>query len=578
MARREATCSPDDRWRPNTPADRRGPVCGYTLRNVTCSKRGAHYCQPRADRVVYFFAELLVHTKSRWARRAFVLDAWQEHDIIRPLFGEVVWSEEWQSYVRRFRIAWIELARKNGKSELAAGIVLYLLIGDDEVGAEVYGAAKDTKQAGKVGQVVLQMARYSPELRRRLEYNKNERRLFDEKSGSYYEVITADAAGELGHNPHGVVVDEIVAQASGDLWTALYTALGTRPQALMVGLTTETNDPSSFCAAESDEMAKIAADPGRDPTVFVYQRKVPREADPWDESRWPEANPALGSFLSWGSLRAEANAARTDPRKENAFRQFRLNQRVSQVTRLLPLHEWDECAGEVALYPEWVVPRLRGRRCWAGLDLSGRSDLTAWCLLFPFDAGELLADRPAVAAWWRFWLPETVVARLDKHNGGLVSVWAEDGWITLTEGDVIDYDRVYDDIEADAGRFEIVDGSYDPWSGAPAVQEVEKRTGLDLYEVNQQYSGMTLPMKAVMDWIAERRLVHFGNPVARWHADSLEARSPTDNPDLMRPSKPNRQSSGKRVDGMSALFDAASGLTLRGDAVSDDGFAAFGSM
>jgi hypothetical protein len=119
----------ESRWRPR---QRTGPACLYTFDDKVCEKRGAHYCEPRADRAVAVFAELLVHTKGRFARRKFMLDEWQEHDIVRPVFGEVVWSVEWRCYVRRYRIVYIVTARKNGKTELLAGFVVLLMVADDE--------------------------------------------------------------------------------------------------------------------------------------------------------------------------------------------------------------------------------------------------------------------------------------------------------------------------------------------------------------------------------------------------------------------------------------------------------------
>lgn len=265
------TSSPADRWRP----DGDGPVCGYTFRDMECQESGPHYCEPRATRVVRFFADLLVHPKGPLQRRAFALRKWQEWEIIRPLFGEVVWSSEWCCYVRRYRIAYIVLARKNGKSALLAGILLYLLIGDDEEAAEVYGAAKDTKQAGKVFEPALRMMQLSPMLSRRLTYNKNSRRLIDERRSSYYEVITADAQGELGHNPHGFALDEVLSQPDGSLWETMTTAAGARLQELMCAITTETNKPGSFGADLIDEAERIEADPSRGPHIFAYVRKLP---------------------------------------------------------------------------------------------------------------------------------------------------------------------------------------------------------------------------------------------------------------------------------------------------------------
>lgn len=551
-------------------------MCGFTFRGVSCAKRGAHYCEPRAERAVRFFAEVLVHTKGRWSRQRFVLEPFQADEIVRPLFGEVVWSAEWDCYVRRYRIAYISVARKNGKTEIAAGFVLVLLIGDDEEAAEIYGAASDTKQADKVGAVVERMRQLEPALAARLGHNKHSMRTFDERTGSYYELIPADALGELGANPHGFVLDEFLTQSDGGVWDALRTGAGTRTQPLFIGISTETNDPSSWAATVIDEAERVAEDPSRAPHVFTFIRRAPRNdeeltrlhriypghpdlpvsCDIWDERNWRWPNPGLGSFLSLQSLREEALEARNEPVKENAFRQFRGNQRVQQVTRYISLDAWDACAGEIWTGPEWKIDGYKGRRCFAGLDLSSKLDMTAWCLVF--DDG---------FAWWRFWLPEDAAPKLDEANGGQVSLWAKQGWITLTDGDVIDYDRVYDDIDADHARFAIADVTFDPWSGEPVRQEVAKRTGLTLVPLKQTYDGMTGPMREFEKRLktAGAEFSHAGNPVARWHADSVEAKSPADDPDRIRPVKPDRQKSGKRIDAMPALFMAIDGRMRRGN-------------
>jgi phage terminase large subunit-like protein len=518
------------------------------------------------------FAEVLVHTKGRWARKRFVLDQWQADEVIRPLFGEVIWSPEWETYVRRYRIAYVVVGRKNGKTEQAAGIVLVLLVGDDEEAAEIYGAATDTKQADKVGAVVERMRQLEPRLGKRLGHNKHSMRTYDEQTGSYYELIPADALGELGANPHGFVLDEFLTQSGGDVWDALRTGAGTRTQPLFLGVSTETNDPFSWGAGVIDEAERIAEDPSRAPHVFTFIRRSPRDdaelarlhrihpghpdlpvsTDIWDERNWRWPNPALGSFLSVQSLREEAIEARNQPAKENSFRQFRMNQRVQQATRFIDLDLWDACAGEVSSSPEWLVPKLSGQRCFAGLDLSSKLDMTSWCLLF--DDGW---------AWWRYWLPEEVVPRLDEATGGQVTQWAKAGWITLTDGDVIDYDQIYDDIEVDDGRFAIADITYDPWSGEPVRQEIEKRTGLTMLPLKQTFDGMTGPMKEFGRLLQSTGFHQGANPVSRWHADSVEAKTPSDDPDRMRPVKPDRQKSGKRIDGMPTLFMAIDGRMRR---------------
>jgi phage terminase large subunit-like protein len=503
--------------------------CGYRFRDAECAETGAHLCVPRADRVVKFFSELLVHTKGVWARKRFVLEDWQETGIVRPLFGQVVWSDEFSRYIRRYRVAYICLARKNGKTELAAGIVLYLLVGDDEESAEVYGAAKDTKQAGKVFEPAWRMVQLSPSLSKRLKLNKHSRRIYDEKSASYYEIITSDAKGELGHNPHGFVLDEVLSQPDGSLWSAMRTASGTRAQPLAVAITTETNDPSSFGASLIDEAEKIQEDPSRAPHVFAYVRKLAQDADPWDEKNWEEPNPALGSFLSLEALRQDALEAQNEPAKENAFRQFRLNQRVQQSTRWLSLQHWDQTSNVQMI----VEDQLRDRECYGALDLSSKLDLTALCWTFP--------DGDGFQAVWRFWLPEERLPDLDRRTAGKGSVWVRDGWLTLTEGDVIDYQAVEAQLDADARKFTVREVGFDPWGATHLVQRLDQ---LPWVEVRQGYRTMSEPMKEWQRYIIAGQYVHGGNPMMRWQVDNLVARQ-----DPAGNVKPDKEKSHEKIDG-----------------------------
>lgn len=553
---------PETRWRPR---DRRGTRCDYTFRGVTCARKGAHYCAPRADKVVAFFAELLVHTRGALARTAFILEDWQEQEIIRPIFGEVIWSPEHRRYVRRYRIAHVVVARKNGKSELAAGIQLYLLVGDDEEAAEVYSAAKDTKQAGKTFEPALRMVQLSPDLSAIIKHIRNARRLVYERRASLYEILTADAVGELGHNPHSFHLDEILSQPDGKLWTAMTTAVGARTQELMFTTTTETNDSESFGAGMIDDAERIQEHPEKAPHVFAFVRKLPSttegverlrrlfpghphlpvSTDVWDEDNWKWANPALDTFKSREAMRRQAADAREKPEAENGFRQFQVNQRVQQVERYIPLDLWDECVGEVLPSPDYWLPKLTGKRCWAGLDLSSKLDMTAWCLLF--ETGEVL---------WRYWIPEAVVDTISVPTDGAFARWVRDGWITATDGDTIDYEQIYAQIDADAERFAIERITYDRWSGEPVRQRVMDDTGIEMIESGTTYQQMTVPMNEFMRLLTAGELAHGGNPVSRWMADNLDAKRPRDDPDRVRPVKPDRARGHIRIDGLPALFFA----------------------
>jgi phage terminase large subunit-like protein len=520
------------------------PECGYTLDGRGCRKRGDHLCEPRARHVRAFFEEVLVHTKGRYRGKRFVLARWQWTEVIRPLFGTVVWSAEAGEYVRQYRIAWIEIARKNGKTELLAGCMLYLLVADGEQGAELYGVARDKDQAALAFDVAMWMVRLSPVLRRRLQVKEHNRRIVDPKLGGVYAVIAADAAGALGSNPSGVAADEILAWRDRSMWDAMRTGMGSgaRRAPLMIAATTAGTTSAVFAAGMHSEMQRIADDPARAPHIFVYLRNVPMEADPWDERGWKQANPALGDFLSLAAMREEAMEAKNDPQTENAFRQFKLNQWVQQATRWMPMHLYDACEGEPWLTPEYRIDQLEGRLCHAGLDLAARQDLTAWCLVFP-DEDELGAD-----VWWRFWLPEAALPDLDKLNDGRVMQWVRQGWITVTDGNVLDYEVVYADIETDAERFDIVSVDADRWSLEPVVQAIGERTGLEPVTLSQTYTAMTPGMTSLMDLVVDAKLRHHGNPVARWCFDNVEARRAPYDPELIRPDKPERHKTGKRID------------------------------
>jgi phage terminase large subunit-like protein len=548
----------DARWRP---ADDAGPVCGYTFREVSCPKSGAHYCEPRADRVVAFFRQLLVHIKGPLKRTPFVLLDWQEFEIIRPLFGEVLWSSEWGCYARRYRIGYIVVARKNGKSEIAAGIQLYLLVGDDEDSAEVYCAAADTKQAGKVFEPALRMVQLSPVLSRRLKHIKNARRLVDEKTGSHYEILTADAKGELGHNPHGFNLDEVLSQPDGSMWEAMTTAAGARLQELMYATTTETDDGSSFGAELIDEAERIQVDPARAPHVFSFVRKLPfnrdelqrlRDAfpghphlpvstDPFDERNWKWPNPALDQFKSRDAMRRQALEAQTEPSKENGFRQFQTNQRVQQKSRWMPMHLFDRCVGEQWSRPDQQRAKFVGSSAWVGFDLAAKFDLSSWCLLIP--------RGDEVHVLWRCWVPESAIEHLDKHTSGLWSRFARDGWVTVTDGDVVDYQRIYADVAQDAADFHLVAVDADQWSMAPVIQAIEARAGVwEIQAYNNTYQHMTGGMDKLMELVRTDKLRHHGNPISRLAFDSVEVRRAPYNPELIRPDKPERDKSGKRID------------------------------
>lgn len=534
------------------------PVCSYTLDGKTCRDRGDHFCVPRADHVQAFIEEILVHTKGAYARQRFILADWQRDEIVRPLFGQVVWSPEIGGYVRRYRVAWIEIARKSGKTELLAAIMLYLLVGDGEESAELYGVARDRDQAALCFDVAARMVALSPVLSRRLKVRAHNRRIVDERTGSVYAVIAADAAGALGSNPSGVAADEILAWRDRSMWDAMRTGMGSgaRHEPLMVAATTAGNDPAGFAAKMHAEMRKVADDPARAEHVFVFMRNTPADADPWDEKNWYHANPALGDFLSVEALRQEATEARNDPAAENAFRQFRLCQWVAQSSRWVPMHLYRASCGDVWLSPDYHREQLVGRTCYAGFDLSGISDLTSWCLLFPDADG-------AVDVLWRHWVPEAKLRDLDAVTNGAASGWVKAGWLTACEGNRIDYDNdLYPAIEVDARDFTIAGADADQFSMFRPVQEIGERTGLAVTTYTNTYQRMTPGGDELMVLLREEKFRHHSNPVAEWCFDNVEIYRAKFDANLYRFNKPDRGAPGARIDAVPAAVMAVNAWKL----------------
>lgn len=544
------------------------PECGFVLDGVECRETGDHFCVPRADHAQAFIEELCLHTKGQFFRKRFVLAEFQREEIVRPLFGMTVWSEEFGAYKRQYEIAWIEVARKNGKTELLAALMLYLLVADNEESAEIYGVAKNREQASLCFDVAAQMVRLQPVLNKRLKIIAHKKRIYDAKTNSFYQVIAADAGGALGSNPHGVGADEICAWHDGGMWDSMRTGMGSgaRRQPMMIAATTAGTDTESFAGKMHREMVanweREDDDPEKLHHIFAFIRNTPMEADPFDESNWKHASPALeAGFLSMEAFRKQAAEAKANPLLENGFRVLKLNQWTSQAVRWMPMHLFDDSAGEHYATAKQAREAFTGRSCWFGLDLAARQDLTAMAYLFPDDDGE------SCDVLWRFWCPEAALARLDQKNGGRFShEFVKGGWLTVTEGDVLDFSKVYDDIEADGNRFDILGGDADKWSSDPVLQIIEERIYVpdEIYAYQNDFTHMSDSMHRILEMVIEKKFRWHGNPLARFCFEGAEARIASYNPDLVRPSRVARDEASKRIDGVPAAIMAVNAWQSRG--------------
>lgn len=520
---------------------------------------GAKYSAQRAERAVKFIERICVHTKGTWSRKPFVLGGWQkgsafyqEHEdawaldgIVRPLFGSVV-DDPMFGTVRLYQMAWIELGRKNGKSELMAALGLYMLIADGEESAEVYSAASDKDQAAQVFNVARDMVRLSPPLKRMEKRGDivvidSRKTIFYTPTRSVYRVVAADAAGNLGANPSAILFDEVLAQPDEKLWDYLRQGFGTRRQPLLIAVTTAGNDPTSFCYREHEFSIKVANEPDLQPTRFVYIANVDENADWTDQSLWGEANPGLGEFLNPKTLEAEFTEVmnKGDLSQIANFRQFRLNQWQKQSHRWLDMIVYDESD---ALQP-WSISELESLNGYGGLDLSETFDLTAWVMVFPTE------ERTYVLP--RFWITRKALETRHSKLKPQMLNWEAEGFITIFPGDVIDYNTVIRDILKDLEDYNVKVIGYDQYQAPAVVQRIESTTDVVCVKVPQSTTRLNAGSKELTRLMGLRQLAPNGNPVLRWNADNAAYKQDSDGN-----IKPSKADSTDKIDGISALVNA----------------------
>lgn len=514
-----------------------------------------HFDQDAADRAVAFFEEVLVHTKGRFSGQPFTLLDWEKR-ILSDVFG---WKRE--DGTRRYRKVYISVPKKNGKTAIGSGIGLYLTSCDGEQGAEVYSAAADKDQARLSFEGAKAMVMASPVLRERLTPYRNEIRYTP--TGSFWKVLSADAATKHGPNPHGIIFDELHAQKSRDLFDTLSMGMGNRDQPLLFVITTagEEEEGSIFC--ELDDYAdQVLRGVIEDPSFYAFIARAPKDADWTEESTWEAANPSYGITVRREFFEEELRQARQSPARRNAFRRLYLNQRVRAVTRWIDLERWDENYGGVTFHE--LEDRLRGRLCYGGLDLSSKTDLTSLVLVFPPDD----PDEGVYDVLPYFWSPEAKVASFEKATAAPYGDWAASGYLDTTAGEVIDYRCIRHRITGQAGleeselsveplaeRFRVQEIAFDRW-GALSIAPPLEDDGLTMVEFGQGYRSMSEPTKELERLTLAKRFRHGAHPVLRWNIDCLEvAQDPAGN---VKPKKPDTRKTAKRIDGAVALIMALS--------------------
>lgn len=496
-------------------------------------QKDSHYDIKAADYAMNFI-QCLSHTKGIWAGKPFELIGWQEQ-IIRDLFGILK-----PNGYRQFNTAYIEIPKKQGKSELAAAVALLLTCGDFEERAEVYGCAADRQQASIVFEVAADMIRMCPALNKRCKILTATKRIIYLPTNSFYQVLSAEAYSKHGFNVHGVVFDELHTQPNRKLVDVMLRGSGdARMQPLYFLITTAGTDTNSICYEMHQKAKDILEGRKIDPTFYpvIYGAD---ESDDWTDPKvWKKANPSLGITVGVDKVKAACESAKQNPGEENAFRQLRLNQWVKQSIRWMPMDKWDKCAFPVN------EDDLEGRICYGGLDLSSTTDITAFVLVFPpMEEDEKYMILPY------FWVPEDTLDVRVRKDHVPYDLWERKGYLQTTEGNVVHYGYIEQFIESLGERFNIREIAFDRWGAVQMVQNLEGM-GFTVVPFGQGFKDMSPPTKELMKLVLEEKIAHGGHPVLRWNMDNIFIRT-----DPAGNIKADKEKSTEKIDGAIATIMA----------------------
>lgn len=485
------------------------------------------------------FAQLLKHFKGKWANagESIKLEPWQQF-IKWVMHG---WVKKGTNH-RRFTKAYIEVARKNGKTVFGATDVLDLFFLDGESGAEIYCAATKRDQAKISWDAVKKMAEKHPVLKRKIRVLDHSSAIMTLGGESVIKALGADSNTEDGLNPLMGLIDEYHAHKTSDMVNVIESGMGAREQPLLEIITTAGTDQYSPCYQEERDLAVRVLEGEQADSYFgiIYTLD---EKDDWTDPRvWIKANPNLGVSVELDYLEKRVELALASPRKQNDVKTKNLNIWCSASTAWITSEKWDACGG-VVRYEDLI-----GRPCFGGIDLANTTDLSAVALVFPPEG-----EEKKFIIFMKFYLPENVIDEKTKSDKVPYALWRDQGWITATPGDIIDQDYIESDLRKFCDVFQVQQIGYDSWNMSQIVTHLTSE-GMPMTPIRQGFPTMSPFSKNFEYIIAKKILNHGNNPVLAWNNHCCEIEFSSEG--NIKPKKPDKRTSGKRIDGIIALIMA----------------------
>lgn len=526
------------------------------------------FSQPHADIACNFFECVLRHTADEWWGKPFLLAPWQE-EAITAIFGNIDDAGN-----RIIQQVYLEVPKKTGKTELAAGLVLLVLALDPNPGCQVYGAAAATRQAMNVYRAACKMVEQSRPLGNALRLLRGTNRIVKRTDpDSFYAAVAADGDLSDGVNPSCTVADEIHrwrTRKQLENWDVLSLGGITRRQTLSVAITTAgVQNESPLAWRMHEKTLRILRGIVPPDPAFYGRIYAADDDDDWTkESTWIKAHPSLkerGGFLDIAKIREKYQASLSDPEAQRSFKRYYLNLWDQKENRAIAMAQWDKCKGDwkaegleakapedkVRPLPARLLKHFIERRAWPGVDLSMTTDMTAVTFVFPAEDGffDLLPF---------YWLPEEGIKRRELRDGMPYRLWAEQGFLELVPGNVIDYREVQARLEWGAEMFDVQEICFDPWNSRQ-ISTIMLDQGHRCLEVRQGFQSLNEPSKKLLELVASGKWRHGGHPVLRWNASCVSALERNDNLMFI---KPERAKDSSRIDGISAAVNALSRAML----------------
>lgn len=503
--------------------------------------RGLRFNPKRALRALWWISNRLRFSKGRWAGKPFLLSPWQGF-IVWCLFG---WERRGSdgAWRRRFKTAYVSVARKNGKTELAAaiGLLLLVLVGESEAGGEVYSAATKRDQAAICWRAAAAMVKKSPELKKEIGVHESRYNLAHYPSESKFETVASDSDTLDGLGPHCAIVDELHAHPTSGVWDVLESGTGARSEPLMLAITTAGEKRSGICWDLETDAIKILEGigeaEGAGDDLFAFIARLDDGDDPFNATVWQKSNPNLGVSCLPEKLEVAARVAKRRPSALPEYLRKNMNLWTERSLAWLPMPEWDACGGDVD------AEALRKEKCFAALDLSAVSDYTAGAVVFPRSDGTF-------DSLFKLWCPEDTLVERATTDRVPVTAWEQQKLITATSGPVVDQDAVKEWLINQRERYDLQEVAMDPHNATKLRVELEA-LGFTVVEMRQGWVTMSPAIKETERIIRKKLLRHGGHPVVRWMFSNVAIRSDSNENKSMDKSR-----SGDRIDGITSLVMA----------------------